>query len=954
VSATAKGQTIGRGSSTVKQIDRGLGRLMRRLAVTASMVVAMLAVTAPASWAVFGFESFQTSLEGPQAGQAGGHADFTTEFAINSHISEIGTRVSDADTRTFVADLPAGLLGNPNATPKCAQFDFNDRPLDPFSPEGGCPASTQVGVVAVTLSGTGAPITVPVFNMAPRHSGETAGLAFLVPLADFPVQIGLRVRTESDYGITARSDDLRHFIPIIRVKMTLWADPSDASHDAQRFPQAYGDGSLHCGVPCVPGIVDLNPNPGLPPRPYLTNPTRCGVPLTTHATAVAYGFPDSPATAESTLFAAGGLGGCDLVPFQPWLEVTPRSRAVDSPSGFDVEVSMPPSDDPDTPDQSHLRRAVVTLPEGVSINPSAAQGLVACTDDQLNIGTAGPAECPNASKVGSVEIESAPLPGDGKLIGHVYQRPQLPDETFRVVIVAEGHGVNAKIPGVIRPDASTGQITGLFDETPQVPFSKMSVRLDGGDRAVLVMPPRCGSHATSGVFTPWSGQPAVTRLVAFDTSWDGAGTACPAALPFDPSVEAGSREATAGAKAAFVVRVQRPDRNQELRAMTVKTPTGLAAYLRGVALCRSAEAAAGTCADASRIGTATSGAGAGSHPFYLGGKVFLTEGYKGAPYGMSIVVPAIAGPFNLGNVVVRAAIHVDRRTAALTVVSDQLPRILAGVPLRLRDIRVAIDRAGFAVNPTSCDPKTVVTSLESYGGASATRSSALRMDDCAALGFKPRLALRLTGAKQRRTGGHPGVRASVRQGGGQAGIERVQVTLPKALALDPDNAGALCEFADGTSANPEQRCPAGSKVGRAKAVSPLLNRPLVGDVFFVKNVRTNKRTGAQIRTLPMLVVALRGEIAINLRGTASVKRGRLVSTFAQVPDAPIRAFNLNLKGGNNGILAVTGSARGPLNLCAAKQTAEVDIDAHNGRSADRDITVRTPCKPVAKKTKKRR
>jgi hypothetical protein len=313
---------------------------------------------------------------------------------------------------------------------------------------------------------------------------------------------------------------------------------------------------------------------------------------------------------------------------------------------------------------------------------------------------------------------------------------------------------------------------------------------------------------------------------------------------------------------------------------------------------------------------------------------------------------AIAGPFDLGTVVVRQALHVDRATARVRVVSDPLPRILEGIPLRLRSVDVTIDRPGFTRNPTSCAEKAIEATFASTQGATHVAVQRFQAADCSALAFKPRLGLRLTGRKQTRTGGHPGVRAVVTQAAGEAGIRRAEVRLPSALALDPDNAQALCEHADGIKPDVENHCPRGSIVGRARAVSPLLNRPLVGDVYFVKNVRRSS-SGNLIRTLPMIVVALRGEIAINLRGASSVKGRHLVNTFAAVPDAPISRFNLNIAGGRNGILVVTGSAKGPLTICG-RHTARADIDGHNGRRHDRVVAVKTPCKRKAKRFGRRR
>jgi hypothetical protein len=339
------------------------------------------------------------------------------------------------------------------------------------------------------------------------------------------------------------------------------------------------------------------------------------------------------------------------------------------------------------------------------------------------------------------------------------------------------------------------------------------------------------------------------------------------------------------------------------------------------------------------------------------GAAYLTEGYKGCAYGLVVVVPVEAGPFRgdlaLRDIVVRQRVCVDPTDAHVTAISDSLPTVWHGIPLRVRSVTVTVDRDRFMLNPSDCSQKQIAATLHSPQGTSRDVSTAFRVTGCGALPFKPRLGLRLTGRKQLTTGKHPGVKAVVTQRGvSEAGIERAEVRLPKSLALDPDNAQALCEFDDGTEPDLERRCPKGSIVGRARAVSPLLRRPLVGNVYFVKNVRRSS-SGNLIRTLPMLIVALRGEIAVNLKGESDVKRGKLVNTFAAVPDAPISRFNLNVKGGKSGILAVTRTRKGKINLCrAGKQIAETDMDGQNGKRRDFDVRMKTPCK--AKSGKKKR
>ena len=365
--------------------------------------------------------------------------------------------------------------------------------------------------------------------------------------------------------------------------------------------------------------------------------------------------------------------------------------------------------------------------------------------------------------------------------------------------------------------------------------------------------------------------------------------------------------------------------------------------LKGVPQCADAAASAGTCPESSRVGTATVGAGPGSHPFFLSGGVYLTGPYKKGPFGLSVAVPAKAGPFDLGLVVVRQQLLVDPVDAHVNVVSDPLPTVVKGVPVRMRSLNVDVDRRDFVLNPTSCKAKTILATFKAPNGSVFTATSPFGAANCAALGLKPKLGLRLTGRKQMTDGKHPGVKAVVLQRRGDANLERVEVRLPLSLALDPDNAQALCEFKDGIK--PDPTCPEGSIVGRAVARTPLLEQPLSGPVYFVKNVRVDPKTGRSIRTLPMLVIPLRGEngIRLNLKGTSNVSSSdQLVNTFAAIPDAPVSRFDLTIQGGKNGILVVNGNA------CRRKQVANVEIDGQNNKTSDRNTTIKTPCKKPKK------
>jgi hypothetical protein len=430
---------------------------------------------------------------------------------------------------------------------------------------------------------------------------------------------------------------------------------------------------------------------------------------------------------------------------------------------------------------------------------------------------------------------------------------------------------------------------------------------------------------------------------------------------FAPKVSAGSSDNQArGQGGTYSFKFSREDGEQWLRGLTAKLPKGLLASVKDVPLCASGLADAGNCPGSSKIGIVDAKAGSGD-PFVLEekGEVFLTEGYKGGEYGLAVKIRPVAGPFRgqyeLSPIIVRQAIHVDRTTAEVTAVSDPFPLIHHGIPLRAREVNVLVNRGGFMVNPSDCSQKQSSATLLSDKGTTVGFADPFQVSGCAALPFKPKLALSLTGRKQVTTGKHPGIKAVVtQQGTSEAGIEKAVVRLPKSLALDPNNAQALCEFEDGTKPDLENRCPKGSIVGRARAKTPLLRNDLVGNVYFVKNVRVDPETGNEIRTLPMIVVALRGEIAINLKGESSTtKAGKLVNTFNAVPDAPISRFNLNIKGGKTGIIAVTRTRKAKINLCAGRHVAEADMDGHNGRRNDTNVRMKTPCTKKQTKNAKR-
>jgi hypothetical protein len=932
---------------------------------------------------------------------AAGHPDGTASFwfSRSAIVTENGTGSSissDGSPRNITVKLPPGVIGNPNAVPQCSGDRMTTVPTT-------CPPKSQVGVSTVTLANNS--YVMPVYNAAPRD-GKTA--EFVMSVGDEVLNTNIAIvgsaRTDGDFGVDAMAVQIPAGLPLRGQTFTLWGVPWAASHDRYRPIAGYCGGpppvvAIGLGMPvsgleggvakgCSQQPQSYDPSWG-PIKPFLTTQTECSStpPVTT---IIADNWHSNVVATEHSV--APLVDGCGDVPFDAEFGMATTASGADSATGLDVGLSVPQNNDPPAavrfnPDDasgapshwksvagratSHLKDSVVTLPEGLSVNPSAASGLVACSDGQVGVrdastnpllfndgdpfdGNAGDGvECPAGSVIGTAQVKTPLL--DEILTGHVVLgEPKSTDpasgQMLRMFLVVRSRerGLIAKIYGSATADPQTGRLQATFENNPRVPFDRLDLKFKGGSRGLLATQPRCDSRGWSATFIPWSGGAGVVRGGAFQTNAN-------CASGFSPSLVAGMDSQAARGSGTFSFRFSRQDGEQYLHGLTATLPKGLLASVRDVPLCANAQANVGACPAASKIGIVDAKAGAGD-PFVLEekGEVFLTDGYKGGQYGLAVKIRGVAGPFRnqmeLSPIVVRQAIHVDRKTAQVTAVSDPFPLIHHGVPLRVREVTVLVNRGGFMLNPSDCSAKQVDAALISDQGSTANLSNAFGAAGCKNLAFKPKLSLRLTGRKQVRTGKHPGIRATVTQNGtSEAGIERAEVRLPKSLALDVDNAQALCEFDQGTKPDLENHCPKGSIVGRSRAVSPLLKKPLVGNVYFVKNVRRSS-SGNLIRTLPMIVVALRGEIAINLVGESNVKNGKLVNTFDQVPDAPITRFNLNIKGGRNGIIAVTRTRKALINLCAKpkRHTAEADIDGHNGRRYDRDIRMNTPC---AKKTK---
>ncbi len=868
---------------------RGAG--MTLLAFTAALVFATVAARAE-----FGVSAFDWQTTANEAGdpysQAGGHPyAISTEIEFNHHFDPVWEgQLPDRPVKDVLADLPAGLVGDPQAMAKCTSGQLAT--IESGAPASQwCPIGSQIGIVH--LNSGGVPIADPLFNMqAPANVPARFGFNF----AGVLVSLDARVRSDGDYGLSIDSKNISEGLPLIGIKVTIWGVPADPSHDQDRclLWHIFAESSPYC---TSSGLME-GPNPaGRPVVPLLTLPSRCtepGVGLEMKLRADAW---TAPGVFDETSFAthlppnlpAGpgergaplNLSGCAGVPFEPTVDTAPTSNLPDTPSGLSFALQVPSEGLENVAGiaQSDLRRAVVALPEGVAANPSSADGLGACSSTQIALHSTGDASCPENSKIGTILIETPLL--EAPLAGSVYLAAP-GDNPFgsllAVYLVADGQGVTVKVPGKIEADPVTGRLTAVFDSIPQLPFAKLTLTLKGGPRAPLVTPAACGSTPTTSTLTGWNGKTANISSPYSVECTPGLGA-------FSPAFTAGTVNNQAGAFTPLVLSLSREDREQNLSGLNVTLPPGLSAKLAGVPLCPDTQASAGTCGEASRIGTVTATAGAGPNPYAVQGKIFLTGPYNNGPFGEVVVIPAVAGPFNLGNVIVRGSIRIDPHTAQASVISDPFPTILQGIPLRTRSVNVTLDRPGFIFNPTNCDPLSVDGTITSTQGASAAVSSHFQAANCAALPFKPTFKVATKATSSKKNGASLDVK--ITSGAGQANLGKVAVTLPKQLPSWLPTIQQACPAAV-FNANPAS-CPAGSNIGIATATTPILANPVTGPVYLVSH------GGA---AFPDIVMVLQGEgVTVEQVGSINIKGQVTSSAFNSIPDVPLNTFELVLPQG---------------------------------------------------------
>lgn len=896
------------------------------LGFMALTLVLLASVSKAANVDEYGVERVEASLSSTQAGA---HPDFRTFVEVKTDPATPADGDGDhepyAATRDVLVKLPAGLTGNPNAVATCSLLEF----ATALQPGGGCPADSQVGIVVLHLYGLNLPFHEPIYNLESPGGDKVARLGFIG--YNVPVVIDVKLRSEEDYGLTTFGQNLSSAFPLVSADVTIWGVPAASTHDTEK--QTPEEVSESGGT-----VTESPPRPsGLKPRAFLVNPTTCAGPLTVGFAVDSYARPGDFRTASAAL---PPITGCQDLDFPTGSSFKLTSSEADSPSGLEAILTMNQSNLELSEElaPTELRRATVTLPEGVALNPSSANGLTGCSEEQIGLissspprfATAPPA-CPESSKVGSVEIETPVL--DGPLSGSLYVADPFgnPFHSFLAgYLYAQGHGATIKLAGRFELDPASGRITAVFDENPQQPFSAIRLRFKEGDQGVLVTPPQCGTYGIDAAFTPWSAADpanptaAETKLERSTFSIDHGpnGTACPNPPAFTPGFEAGAVTPLAGTYSPLVVKASRPDGSQSLRAIDVQLPPGLTGKLAGISYCPeakiaaagqrtgAAEAAAASCPADSRVGSVVVAAGAGNNPIHIQGTAYLAGPYKGAPLSLVVITPAVAGPFDLGAVVVRTALRVNPVTAQIHAVSDQLPTILSGVPLHLRSVIVNADRPNFSRNPTSCEPMSIDGILT---GSPDLKSVAERFQvgGCGDLGFKPKLALRLKGGTKRATS--PALRATLVARNGDADIKRISVALPHSEFLAQEHIGTICTRVQYAA----DQCPSGSVYGHARAFSPLLADPLEGFVY----LRSSNHK------LPDLVVALKGQVDIDLAGRIDSVKGGIRTTFSQVPDVPVSKFVLRMKGGKKSLLVNS------TDICAARHRATVRMGAHNGRSA---------------------
>jgi hypothetical protein len=897
---------------------------------------------------------------GSPARQGGDHPfeqrvdfDVTEETGVDDGPGGDGFRYTrpDVGIKDVEVTLPRGMVGNPEATPKCDPTVFATGGA--VGNSTACPANTQVGYLDIWFSsGThnhgqgafvsgGALTRVAIYNLQPPK-GQAADFGF--DAGNFVLgHIYPNVDPGQNYAVKTFTPDISSLVGVRGTKVTFWGVPGDPAHDKFRYYNQVQPGNVVIGAPFG----------GAPIRPLLTNPSDCG-------------FDNGGARIRADFYQHPGVftpveewkdpldvEGCEdqRFRFKPEIALQPTSHDAGGPTGLAVDLKVPQRNDEveeakelyaqngfvkgiTTPP---LKKAVVTFPKGMTVNPSSAQGLESCSPAQIGMGTDSPVTCPDASQFGTLKIKTPILPIDEQPEGWIYVAKPF-DNPFHsflslyLVIQEPNRGVLVKLAGRAELDPQTGQITFTFDDLPQLPLAEAAMTVKGGLRAGLVNPGTCGVKTIQADFYTWQDPTTPHHTEShYEVTQNPDGSPCFSSLserPFNPNLSGGTQNNAAGSYSPLDIELNRSDEDEEIDRVEGTGPPGLLASIKGVGRCSDAAiAAAGnpertgteelehpSCPADSLVGTVEAGSGTGQVLTYVPGKLYLAGPYKGAPLSGVAIVPAVAGPFDLGTVVTRTPAYINPQTAELTVKTDPLPQIFKGVPLRVRDIRVHLDRNHFTLNPTNCNPFALGGEMFSTEGKSMKGGSRFQAADCASLPYKPKLTTRLFGGTTR--GSHPKFRGIFKGREGDANTKSVVVTMPRSEFLDQSHIRTVCtrvQFAAG--AGNGAQCPAGSIYGHVTARTPLLDETLQGPVY----LRSSNHK------LPDLVADLHGIVDVEVDGRIDSIGGGIRASFESVPDVPVEDFTITMQGGKKGLLI---NSR---NTCAHNYAATAELVGQNGK-----------------------
>ena len=956
---------------------------MRRLhaPVVAIVLATLCAAWVPASVSAdFGFRSGSEGFsaapreeDGSLDHRAGSHP-FRLTTSVNFNLApespgEPGVPFADGEVRNLRLDLPPGMIENPSAVPRCPQAVFHTPRVSPFEASHSgesCPDVTQIGTVTLRSSFGGGDVrTFRVFNLEPPPGApsEIGFNPYGAPIVFIP-----EIRQSGgEYQLIQQARNMPQRVSITGMTMNLWGVPWLPSHNAERGDCLNEENPAQAwGNDCGTGERAL-----APAIAYLTLPSSCQQPLAFTVTAESWQGPASSTRREFLGFGRGDplyLEGCGDLGFEPAVTALIGNPRASSPSGFDFNLDVGSEGllRPHGLNPAPVKKAVVKLPRGMTINPSVGSGLLGCTPSQYAAETktsAPGAGCPNGAKIGDFSVESPLFPE--KIDGSLYLAAPF-DNPFGTLIgiylVAKNanRGVLVKVAGKLDADPGDGSLVATFDGLPQLPYSDLRIHFREGQRSPLTTPSACSAFTTGIDLTPWSTAAAAVHVDAPTPIEIGVeGTPCPVGLPaFGPAAQAGSINSHASSFSPFYIHLTRKDTEQEFTSYSTVLPPGLLGRVAGIPYCseEAIEAArrrggfeeleSPSCPPSTEIGHTVSGYGVGPALNFAEGGLYLAGPFHGSTLSIVAIDSATVGPFDLGTVVVRSAIDVDPQSAQVSLDSagsDPIPHIIDGIPIHLRDIRVYISKDHFTVNPTSCAPMSVASALTGSGedfASSADDTSAIaaapyQAFDCAALPFQPRLSLRLRGGTVR--GAYPSLRAEVRPRPGDANISSARVTLPASEFLEQSHIKEICtrpQFA-------REACPAGSAYGSAQAFSPLLAQPLTGNVYL---------RSSPDRPLPDLVADLHGGglgLRIEVVGHIDSANGGLRATFKTVPDAPVSRFVMNLKGGQRSLLVNS------VDVCEEPQFANAVFVGHNNVGVRLKPKLKVNCgKSTSKKGKR--